>query len=72
MKLSKNTVLIALVVFLALLAFADFFVEHHGFFGIDGTPGFAAWFGFGAAVIAILTAHGFGRVARRKEDRRDD
>ena len=62
---------------LALMVVADLFVTHHPAFGIDGTPGFAAWFGILAAAAAIGLALAFGELARRpetaaEEEGRDD
>ncbi len=67
----------AIAAVLAVLVVADFFVAHHPAFGIDGTPGFAAWFGLLAAAAAIGLAEAFGRLARRaetsaEEEGRDD
>lgn len=50
--------LAALVV---LLLGADFLVEHHPYFGIDGLPGFAVLFG-GLAALATVA---LGVAARR-------
>ena len=72
MERSRRVVLIALLVALALLAGADFFVEHHGSFWIDGTPGFAAWFGLAGAALAVVIAQGWALLLRRTEERADD
>ncbi len=52
---------------LVALVIADFFVTHHGAFGIDGTPGFAAWFSVLAASAAIALSLGFAALAWRAE-----
>jgi hypothetical protein len=70
--ISHRTLLILIGIGLAVLVGLDFTVEHHGAFGIDGTPGFAAWFGFAGSVVAIVLAYGWGRIARRPEDTSDD
>jgi len=62
----------ALLVILALLVATDFFVTHHPSFVIDGTPGFAAWFGLLSAALAIAIAYGWGRLMRRPGERADD
>lgn len=64
--------LILVAVLLAALVGLDLTVEHHGAFGIDGTPGFAAWFGFVGAVVAVVLAEGWGRILRRPESAQDD
>jgi len=58
-------------VFLAVLAAtvaAALFVAHHGVFGIDGTVGFYAWYGFLACVVLIAGAKGLGAVLKRRDD----
>ncbi|MCX5497609.1 hypothetical protein OSH11_23125 [Kaistia dalseonensis] len=70
--ISRRMLLVLVGVVLAILVGLDFTVEHHGAFGIDGTPGFAAWYGFIGAVVAIVLAEGWGRIFRRPEDQRDD
>ncbi|MCX5572168.1 hypothetical protein [Kaistia nematophila] len=72
MTATRRKILIALVVVLALLVVADSFVTHHPSFGIDGTPGFAAWFGLFGAAVAVMVAHGWGRLMRRRGERADD
>lgn len=49
---------------LALLVFADFFVEHHGA-GIGATAGFYAWFGFLACIVLVAAAKGLGLILKR-------
>lgn len=72
MERSRRIVLMVLLAALALLVAADFFVEHHGNFWIDGTPGFAAWFGLVGAALAVVLAQGWGLLLRRTEERADD
>jgi hypothetical protein len=72
MDRSRRLVLIGLCAALAGLVVADFFVTHHGSFGIDGTPGFAAWFGLGSAALALALARGWAGLFRRPEARSDD
>jgi len=52
--------LVFIAVFAVVVAL-DLFVEHHPFFGIDGTFGFGLWFGVigCAAAVAIARAAGF-------------
>ena len=58
-------------VFIAVLAvtvLADLAVVHHPHFGIDGTFGFAAWFGFLSCVVLIVFAKALGAVLKRPDD----
>lgn len=52
---------------LVLTVLCDFFVEHHPHFGIDGTFGFAAWFGFVSCVILVAFAKGLGMFLKRPD-----
>ena len=58
------------IVFIAVLAatvLGDFFVEHHPHFGIDGTFGFGAWYGFITCVAMVLFAKGLGLILKRPD-----
>ncbi|MBN9017322.1 MAG: hypothetical protein J0H11_07895 [Rhizobiales bacterium] len=68
----RRRVLAIAVIVLLVLVGADFFVEHHGAFGIDGTPGFAAWYGFASAVFFVALALGWASLAAMRGGRRDD
>jgi len=59
---------IAFIAILAMTVLADFFVEHHGYFGIDGTFGFNAWFGFLSCVAMVVFAKLLGFLVKRPED----
>ncbi|MCX5576812.1 hypothetical protein [Kaistia terrae] len=72
MTVTGRKILFALVAVLALLVVVDSFVTHHPSFGIDGTPGFAAWFGLVSAAIAVVVAYGWGLLMRRPGERADD
>lgn len=63
---------IGLAVLLMVLVGCDFLVSHHPAFGIDGTPGFAAWYGVVAAVAAIALATLSADIARRPETRAEE
>lgn len=57
-------------IFSAILAgtvLCDLFVTHHPHFGIDGTFGFGAWYGFIACVVLVLLAKGLGLVLKRPD-----
>ena len=45
---------IVFIVILAATVLADLFIDHHGKFGIDGTIGFYAWYGFLSCVCLVL------------------
>lgn len=59
---------VAFVAILALTVAADFFVDHHGVFGIDGTIGFYAWYGFLACVALVVGSKGLGTFLKRRDD----
>lgn len=54
-------------VLLALLVLLDLVIEHHPHFGIDGTFGFGAWYGFIACVALVLFAKGLGLLLKRPD-----
>ncbi|MGH1417806.1 MAG: hypothetical protein ACRBCJ_03005 [Hyphomicrobiaceae bacterium] len=53
---------------LAVLVLLDLVVEHHPHFGIDGTFGFGAWFGFVSCVILVVGAKALGVLLKRPDD----
>lgn len=58
------------ILFIAVLTLtvgAEFFVHPHAAFGIDGTFGFHAWFGFAACVAIVLVSKLAGLLLKRKE-----
>jgi hypothetical protein len=57
---------------LTALVLADFLVEHHPLFGLDGTFGFAAWYGFAACVALVLFAKALGALLKRPDTYYDD
>jgi hypothetical protein len=52
---------------LATTVLLDLVIEHHPFFGLDGTFGFGAWFGFVSCVAMIVFAKGLGAVLKRPD-----
>lgn len=54
-------------VVLAVTVLLDLVIEHHPHFGIDGTFGFGAWFGFAACVAMVLFAKVVGMVLKRPD-----
>jgi uncharacterized membrane protein YhdT len=57
---------------LAVLVMLDLVVKHYRYFAIDGTFGFAAWFGALACAALILLALAIGSLLRRPEGTYDD
>jgi hypothetical protein len=58
---------IVFAVVLAVTVLADLFVDHHAYFGLDGTFGFGAWFGFVSCVVLIVVAKALGAVLKRPD-----
>ncbi len=59
---------IAFAIVLAATVAADFIVHHKAYFGIDGTFGFGAWFGFLSCVLMIVFAKGLGMLLKRRDN----
>jgi hypothetical protein len=57
---------------LAGLVLADLAVHHHALFGLDGTFGFGAWYGFAACVALVLFAKLLGAFFKRPDTYYDD
>ncbi|MEM1382943.1 MAG: hypothetical protein AAF713_17275 [Pseudomonadota bacterium] len=51
---------------------ADLSIDHNPKFGIDGSFGFAAWFGFAACVALVLLSKLLGLLLKRPDDYYDD
>jgi hypothetical protein len=58
---------ILFAVILAATVFADLFVDHHPYFGIDGTFGFGAWFGLASCVALVVFAKLIGMFLKRPD-----
>lgn len=52
---------------LAATVLFDLLVAHHPHFGIDGTFGFAAWFGFVSCIVLVALAKGLGALLKRAD-----
>ncbi|MBA3550237.1 MAG: hypothetical protein H0T76_27495 [Nannocystis sp.] len=64
--------IVSLVV-LALLVAADGLVEHHPHFGIDGSFGFHAWYGFAVcAAMVLVSKFVVGLLLKRRDTYYDD
>ncbi len=65
-----GTIRMLWIVFIAVLAVTvllDLVIEHHPIFGLDGTFGFGAWFGFFSCVAMILGAKALGVFLKRPD-----
>ncbi len=66
-----TTIRVLWIVFIAILAgtvLADFFIDHHGVFGVDGTIGFYAWYGFLSCVVLVFGSRLLGVFLKRPDD----
>jgi hypothetical protein len=52
---------------LAATVLMDLAIEHHPYFGLDGTFGFGAWFGFVCCIAMIVFAKALGAVLKRPD-----
>ncbi len=57
----------AFIAALGALVLMDFLIEHHPHFGLDGTFGFSAWFGFLSCVGLIAFATVLGKILKRSD-----
>jgi hypothetical protein len=58
---------IAFAIVLVILVLLDFVVAHHAYFGIDGTLGFGAWYGFASCVALVVLAKALGFFLKRPD-----
>ena len=58
---------IVFAIILAATVLADLFIQHHPYFGLDGTFGFGAWFGFVSCVLLIVFAKALGAILKRPD-----
>lgn len=58
---------IGFIAVLALTLVPDLFMDHHAEFGIEGTVGFGAWFGFVSCVVLVLGSLALGKILKRKD-----
>lgn len=63
---------IVLVIVLVLTLIPDFFIHPHAYFGIDGSVGFYAWYGFITCVAMVVLAKLLGIFLKRKDTYYDD
>lgn len=58
---------IAFAIVLLVTVLMDLVIEHHPYFGLDGTLGFGAWFGFVSCVVMIVVAKALGAFLKRSD-----
>jgi hypothetical protein len=58
---------IVFAIVLVILVLLDFVVAHHAHFGIDGTFGFGAWYGFASCVALVVLAKALGFFLKRPD-----
>ncbi len=63
---------ISSIIVLGFTVLADFVVEHHPVFGIDGTFGFGAWFGFASCLLLVTGSKAIGAILKRRDTYYDD
>lgn len=63
---------IAFAVVLAATVAVELFVRPHGYFLVDGTFAFNAWYGFAGCVALIVVARLLGILIKRPDDYYDD
>lgn len=62
-----RTLWIVFAIILAAVVLVDLAIEHHPYFGVDGTFGFGAWFGFFSCVALVLFAKALGALLKRPD-----
>jgi hypothetical protein len=58
---------IVFAIVLTATVLADLFIQHHSYFGLDGTFGFGAWSGFLSCVLLIVFAKALGAILKRPD-----
>jgi hypothetical protein len=58
---------VVFILVLVMLVALDLVVAHHPYFGLDGTFGFGAWFGFLSCVALVAFAKALGAVLKRPD-----
>ena len=59
---------IVLFIVLAATVSMDLVIEHRPYFGLEGTFGFGAWFGFASCVAMIVFAKALGAILKRPDN----
>jgi hypothetical protein len=66
----RSTIKMLWVVFAIVLAatvLTDLLIEHHPYFGLEGTFGFGAWYGFMSCVVLVAFAKALGAILKRSD-----
>ncbi|MPZ37484.1 MAG: hypothetical protein GEU95_05375 [Rhizobiales bacterium] len=58
---------VAFAVVLIATVLMDLVVAHHPYFGLDGTFGFGAWFGFVSCAAMVIVAKALGLFLKRPD-----
>jgi hypothetical protein len=58
---------VGFILVLVMLVALDLVVAHHPHFGMDGTFGFGAWFGFLSCVALVAFAKALGAILKRPD-----
>jgi hypothetical protein len=58
---------IAFSIALVVVVLLDMMIERTAHFGLDGTFGFGAWFGFASCIALIMLAKAIGAVLKRPD-----
>jgi hypothetical protein len=66
-KSSIRGLRIAFALALVATVLMDLMIEPHPYFGLDGTFGFGAWFGFASCVVLITVAKALGAILKRPD-----
>ena len=65
-----STIRLLWIIFAAVLVatvLMDLAIAHHPYFGLDGTFGFGAWFGFVSCAAMVIFAKALGAVLKRPD-----
>lgn len=57
---------------LVVTVLSELLIHKHEYFGVDGTFGFSAWYGFLTCAVMVVGAKVLGYVLKRGEDYYDD
>ena len=60
------------IIILVLLVLGDFLFHHHSYFGLDGTFGFGAWYGFISCIVLVVGSKLVGLILKRPDTYYDE
>ena len=55
------------IIMLAIFTLMDLLLTPHPYFGIDGTFGFGAWFGFVSCVVLVVFSKALGALLKQPD-----